>query len=46
MMIGSELEKKAVALHPIGKSPDQSHVVHCWRASTLESHGDIKIISL
>ena len=44
--IGSILVKKAATPWRVGKGPDQSCVDHCWRASTLESHGDLKIISL
>ena len=43
-MNGNKLMKKATALRRIGKDPDQSHVDHRWRASTLESCGDLMII--
>ena len=44
-MICCELAKKAAALCRIEKGPDQSHVDHHWRASTLESYECFKIIS-
>ena len=43
--IDSVLRKKTAVPYRIGKDPDQSYIDHCWRASTLKSHGDIKIAS-
>ena len=42
-MISSGLAKMNVVLHRIRMDFDQSHVDHHWRASTLESCGDLMI---